>query len=131
MTTRASGLFRALDARDEAALRALWSEDPQGTDEMTRGWLRGRPALEAYFADNLPRMEEIHSTIDDVAVRHWGDVEVETFVLHQHYVYDGTRYDIKAPTTMVWRREGEAWKLALVHSIPLPPASQVAPTLPP
>ena len=119
-TTRAIELFRALDARDEASLRAMWSDDPQATDEVTRGWVRGRPALETYLADNLPRMTDIHSTIDDIAVRRWGDVEVETMMLRQTYVYDGVRVDIEAPTTLIWRREGGAWTLALVHSIPLP-----------
>ncbi len=123
VATRASELFRSLDAKDEAALRAMWSDDPQGADEMTRGWLRGRPALEAYITDNLPRMEDIHSTIEDVAVRRWGDVEIETMILRQSYVFDGTRCDIEAPTTLIWRREGGTWRLVLVHSIPLPPAS--------
>ncbi len=123
VATRASELFRSLDAKDEAALRAMWSDDPQGADEMTRGWLRGRPALEAYITDNLPRMEDIHSTIEDVAVRRWGDVEIETMILRQSYVFDGTRCDIEAPTTLIWSREGGTWRLALVHSIPLPPAS--------
>ena len=123
VATRASELFRSLDAKDEAALRAMWSDDPQGADEMTRGWLRGRPALEAYITDNLPRMEDIHSTIEDVAVRRWGDVEIETMILRQSYVFDGTRCDIEAPTTLIWRREGDTWRLALVHSMPLPPAS--------
>jgi ketosteroid isomerase-like protein len=123
VATRAIQFFRLLDAKDETALRAQLSEDPQTTDEITRGWLRGRAALEAYFVENLPRITEIHSLIDEVDVRRWGDVEVETFVLRQGYVYDGTRYDIEAPTTMIWRREGETWKLALMHSIPLPPAT--------
>jgi ketosteroid isomerase-like protein len=123
VTLRAGDFFRALDAKDDMALRAALADDPQGTDEMTRGWLRGPTALEAYFTENLPRMTEIHSTIDDVAVRRWGDVEVETFVLRQHYIFDGTAYAIEAPTTMIWRWEGDAWKLALVHSIPLSPVS--------
>ena len=123
VATRASEFFSLLDAKDEAALRAQFSDDPQATDEFTRGWLRGRTALEAYFVENLPRITEIHSRIDGADVRRWGDVEVETFVLRQSYVYDGTRSDIEAPTTMIWRHEGDTWKLALMHSIPLPPAS--------
>jgi hypothetical protein len=117
--TRAEELFRLLDAQNEVGLRAVWSDDPQATDEMTRGWLRGRPALEAYFIDNLPRMSEIHSAIDDHEVRRWGDVELETFVLRQSYLVDGTKSVIEAPTTMIWHREGVDWKLALVHSVPL------------
>ena len=121
--TRAEDFFRRLDAKDEAFLRATLADDTQGTDEISRGWLRGRAAMETYFTDNLPRLSEIHSTVDQPEVRRWGDVEVETFVLRQSYIYDGTRYEIEAPTTLIWRREGETWKLALEHSIPLPPAS--------
>ncbi len=122
VATRASQFFRLLDAKDETALRAQLSDDPQATDEITRGWLRGRAALEAYFVENLPRITEVNSRIDEAEERRWGDVEVDTFVLRQSYVYDGTRYDIEAPTTLIWRREGDTWKLALMHSIPLPPA---------
>jgi len=122
VATRASQFFRLLDAKDETALRAQLSEDPQATDEITRGWLRGRAALAAYFVENLPRITEVNSRINEAEERRWGDVEVDTFVLRQSYVYDGTRYDIEAPTTMIWRREGDTWKLALMHSIPLPPA---------
>ena len=120
--TRAENFFRHLDAKDEAFLRATFADDSQGTDEISRGWMRGRAAVEAYFTANLPRLSEIHSTVEQPEVRRWGDVEVETFMLRQSYVYDGTRYEIEAPTTMIWRREGETWKLALEHSIPLSPA---------
>jgi ketosteroid isomerase-like protein len=121
--TRAEDFFRHLDAKDETFLLATLADDSQGTDEISRGWLRGRAAVEAYFTDNLPRLGEIHSTVEQPEVRRWGEVEVETFMLRQSYVYDGTRYEIEAPTTMIWRREGETWKLALEHSIPLSPAS--------
>ena len=106
--TRASAFFRSLDAKDERALRAAFADDAQGVDELTRGWMRGRAALEAYFSDALPRLSEIHSTLEQAEERRWGDVEVETF---------------EAPTTVIWRREDDAWKIALFHSIPLPPAS--------
>ena len=122
VATRASQVFRLLDAKDEAGLRAVWAEHAQHADEITRGWLRGRAAILATLVETFPRITEIHSRIDEVDVRRWGDVEVETFVLHQSYIYDGTQYDIEAPTTMIWRREGQTWKLALEHSIPLSPA---------
>lgn len=121
--TRTTEFFRLLDAKDEAGLRAQWVDDPQATDEITRGWLRGRLALEDYFQDNLPHLSDIHSTIDALDVRTWGDVEVQTYVLRQTYVFDGTRAEIEAPTTMIWRRVGGSWKVALFHSIPLSAAS--------
>jgi ketosteroid isomerase-like protein len=123
VATRASDYFRLIDAKDEAGLRAMFSGHPQHADEITRGWLRGRQAVLACLADTFPHITDIHSTIEDIEVRRWGDVEVETFMLRQSYVYDGTPYAIEAPTTMIWRREGDAWKVALGHSIPLSPVS--------
>jgi len=117
--TRTAEFFRLLDAKDEAGLRAKWVDDPQAIDEITRGWLRGKLALEAYFHDNLPHLSDIHSAIDDLDVSTWGDVEVQTYMLRQTYVHDGTRVGIEAPTTMIWRRIGDVWMVALFHSIPL------------
>jgi len=56
-------------------------------------------------------------------VRRWDEVEVETFLLRQSYMYEGTAVQIEAPTTVMWRREGDAWKIALFHSVPLPAAT--------
>jgi hypothetical protein len=120
---RTSEFFRLLDAKDEAGLRAQWVDDPQATDEITRGWLRGRIPLEDYFHDNFPHLADIHSSIDGLDVRTWGDVEVQTYVLRQTYVFDGTPTQIVAPTTMIWHRVAGRWKVALFHSIPLSAAS--------
>jgi len=121
--TRTGELFRLLDAKDEAGLRALWADDAQATDEVTRGWIREHAALDAYFRDNLPRITDIHSIIEDISVRAFGDVEVETCLLRQSYVFDGAKVKIEAPTTTIWHREGNGWKLALMHSVPLATAS--------
>jgi ketosteroid isomerase-like protein len=120
-TFRAHELYRHVDAKDVATLRSIWCDDPQKADEMTRGWLRGQPALQEYFGI-FARIEDIHSTVEDVAVRRWGeDVEIETFVLRQSYVYEGVRHEAEGPVTTIWHREGGSWKLALVHSVSLPP----------
>ena len=116
---RTSEFLRLLDAKDEAGLRAQWVDAPQATDEISRGWLRGRIPLEDYFQDNLPHLSDIHSTVDTLDVRTWGDVEIQTYVLRQTYVFDGTPTLIVAPTTMIWRRVAGSWKVALFHSIPL------------
>ena len=120
---RVRRFFRHLDAKDEPYLRAVFANDAQGIDEIARGWIRGRAALEAYFSANLPRLSEIHSTVEQTALRRYCDVDVETFVLRQTYVYDGTPLKIEAPSTAIWRREGKVWKIALFHSVPLPAAS--------
>lgn len=121
--TRAEEFLSHIDAKDEPYLRAAFADDAQGVDEISRGWLRGRAALEKYWTDNLPHLSEIHSIIEQPEVRRWGEVEVETFLMHQSYVFNGTPFAFDYPTTIIWRREGDAWKIALFHSIPLPPAS--------
>ena len=72
VAARASQVFRLLDAKDEAGLRAVWAEHPQHADEITRGWLRGRAAVLASIAETLPRITEIRTHIDEVDVRSWG-----------------------------------------------------------
>jgi hypothetical protein len=36
-------------------------------------------------------------------------------------VYEGVRHEAEGPVTTIWHREGGSWKLALVHSVSLPP----------
>jgi ketosteroid isomerase-like protein len=55
-----------------------------------------------------------------VEERVWGDTGVLTCWLDQDYTMDGKAQHVSAPTTIVFRREGVEWKLALFHSIPLP-----------
>ena len=69
---RTSEFFRLLDAKDEAGLRAQWVDAPQATDEITRGWLRGRIPLEDYFQDSLPHLSDIHSSNRRARCAHMG-----------------------------------------------------------
>jgi hypothetical protein len=117
--SRTSEFLRLLDAKDAAGMRARTSDDVQSADELTRRWLRGRSALEAYLSDNLPHLTDIRSTIDHVGVRAWGDIQVEICMLHQSYIFDGARVQIVAPTSAIWHRQGDAWKLVPLHSIAL------------
>jgi uncharacterized protein (TIGR02246 family) len=116
----ATELLALLDARDFDRLRALLTDDAQGVDEISRGWKRGREAIERYFTEALSRVSEIHSTFRDSTSRTWGDVGVVTGVLEQTYRLDGEPQQITAPTTLVLVRQDGAWKIAVVHSVPLP-----------
>ena len=116
----AAELLALLDARDFDRLRALLTDDAQGVDEISRGWKRGRQAIESYFSDALSRVSDIHSTFRDSQSRAWGDVGLFTGVLEQTYKLDGEKRKITAPTSLVLVRTDGAWKVALVHSVPLP-----------
>jgi ketosteroid isomerase-like protein len=112
-------LFDLLDALDISGLAALLTDDAQAVDELTRSWMRGREVLEAHFG-RLPEMvADVQSNLSDLSAAAWGDVGLVTFLLDQTYTADGAVQRISAPTSLLFRRQGEAWKLALVHSVPI------------
>jgi ketosteroid isomerase-like protein len=49
----------------------------------------------------------------------WGDTALVTLVLDQTYTLGGERRSLHAPSSVVLRREDGAWRIALVHSVPL------------
>jgi ketosteroid isomerase-like protein len=63
---------------------------------------------------------DVHSEVSDLHTTAWGDVGLVTFVLDQTYTMNGQEQKLTAPTSMVFRKNGGDWKLALVHSVPLP-----------
>ncbi len=115
--TRSSQLFRAIDVGEEGTVLATFSDEVQRVDETTGEWLRGRSSVAAFVHGVLPRVTDLRSELRDIAVRRWGDIEIETFVLRQHFVLDGTPHDVVAPVTMVWRHEDDGWKLVLAHEV--------------
>jgi uncharacterized protein (TIGR02246 family) len=113
-------LFGALDYVDVDTVEALFSADPQGVDELSGGWRRGRAAMHEYLATvKSSGMTDLHSTVSDLRLDDWGDAALATLVLDQTYSIDGETRQIHAPTTIVLRREDGAWRIALVHSVPL------------
>ena len=116
-------VMRLVDAMDVEALAAMLTDDAQGIDEISRGWIRGRPALEAYFQQLRESVSNVRSSVRDVHTLEWGDTAAVTFVLEQSYAYEGDDVEITAPTSLVCRRDAGAWKIAVFHSAPLPEAS--------
>jgi ketosteroid isomerase-like protein len=113
-------MFEALDQGDVAGVVAFLSDDAEGVDEISRRWLRGRAEVESYLNAMLGSVSDIGTELRDVHESSWGDAAVLTCWLDQTYTLDGTPGGVSAPTTMVFRREGGDWKLALFHSVPLP-----------
>lgn len=116
-------MFDALRKKDLDALLAFSAADSQGVDEISRRWLRGREEMDRYISGLVGMVEDVESELRDVHETAYGDVGVVTFWLEQNYTLEGKREHVSAPTTVVLRREGDAWKLALFHSIPLPEAA--------
>jgi len=113
-------LVSALDALDVDAMTQLATDDAQGVDEISRRWMRGRGELESYLRQLTGAVSDVRTELRDVDERAWGDSGVLTCWLEQDYTMDGAHHHVSAPTTLVLRREGGDWRLALFHSIPLP-----------
>ena len=114
-------MFEALDAMDTDAIKALLAAEPEAVDELSGGWLRGRDALEQYLGElDSGEVSDMRSRVGDVHVSEWGDTAVITLVLDQTYTLDGEEHAVHSPSTIVLRREDGDWRIALIHSVPLP-----------
>lgn len=114
------GVFDALGHADPEVMLGHFSEEPQGVDELSREWMRGRTALEKYIRGLVTQVEDVESEIRDFHEIVAGDIGLATFWLEQDYTFQGERHHISAPSSAVLRREGGEWKIILFHSIPLP-----------
>ena len=116
----ANEFVAALDSMDVDRMMETATEDAQGVDEISRRWLRGRGELDSYLRQLMGAVSDVRTELRDTEERVWGDIGVLTCWLDQDYTMEGKAQHVSAPTTIVFRREGDEWKLALFHSIPLP-----------
>ena len=113
-------LFDALDRLEIDAIESLFDDEPQGVDELSGGWRRGREALHDYFSQIISAgLADVRSTVQDVQTNEWGDTALVTLVLDQTYTLEGEQHAIHAPTTILLRRTDGQWRVALVHSVPV------------
>lgn len=110
----------ALDSMDLDRMMKATADDAQGVDEISRRWLRGRGEFDAYLRQLMGVVSGVRTELRDPQERVWDDVGVLTCWLEQDYTMEGEAQHISAPTTVVFHRDGGAWKLTLFHSIPLP-----------
>ena len=120
---RVDRLLGLLDAMDVDSLMAMVSDDVQSVDEISRGWSRGREAVESYLSQLKGSVSDVRSRMSDRHEVVWGDVGLVTFVLDQTYTMDGQQQSISAPTSILFRREQADWKIALIHTVPIPEAA--------
>jgi len=117
---RVQRLLELMDSMDLDPLGAMLTDDAQSVDEITRGWTRGRPAIQAYLSQLKDTVSDVHSRISDVQAKIWGDGGLVTFVLDQTYTMDGQPHTISAPTSIVFVRQDGDWKISLIHTVPIP-----------
>jgi ketosteroid isomerase-like protein len=120
MEAEVRALLERLDAMDIESLGSMLTEDAQSVDEITRGWTRGRAAIQAYLSQLKDTVSDVRSRMKDPQESDWGPIGLITFVLEQTYTMDGQQQTISAPTSILFRREKEDWKIALIHTVPIP-----------
>jgi hypothetical protein len=120
---RVERLLALLDDMDLDGLGKMVTDDVQGVDEISRGWTRGRSALESYLSQLKDSVSDVRSRMSDAQETVWGDVGLVTFVLDQTYIMDGQRQTISAPTSILLRRDPDDWRIALIHTVPIPEAA--------
>jgi hypothetical protein len=113
-------MFEDLDKLDVAGVISVFADQVQWVDEFTRKWTRGsKDSLEAFFSDAVKAISKIESKSSDFHTVVSGDSGLVTFFLTQTYTYEGNEVELEAPTTIAFVREGGAWKVSMLHSIPL------------
>lgn len=117
---RTRELLIHFDALDINAIKAAMSQDAQGVDELSKKWLRGTEGFKEYFGTVVTQLADVHSEPSDFTIRMHGDVGIVTFMIEQTYAYYGQLSKITAPTTAIWIRENDDWKIALIHSVGIP-----------
>jgi ketosteroid isomerase-like protein len=120
LTQRAQQLLGVLDSMELSEIGSMLSEDAQSVDEISRGWRRGRDSIAAYMTQLQDTVTDVHSQMSDTHEAVWGDVGLVTFVLEQSYTMDGQKRTLEAPTSVLFRREDGDWRIALIHTVPLP-----------
>jgi ketosteroid isomerase-like protein len=113
-------LMKKFDALDTSGMLAMFSDDVQGIDELSRKWIRSRSELEAYFMMLGGAVSDVTTEMSDVHERVWGDTGIVTAWAEQDYKLDGNPVHVAVPMTVVLRNEG-GWKVALVSAVPLAP----------
>jgi ketosteroid isomerase-like protein len=121
---RVQQLFVMIDSLDFERLDEHVAEDVRAVDELSGGWCRGREALEEYYEQLKETVDSIESQLKGIEAVEWGDAGLVMCELTQRYQMGGKEQRIRAPTSVVFRREAGGWKIVLIHSVPLaePPA---------
>ena len=68
-----SRLLEFLDAMNLDALATLVDDEVQSIDEITRGWVRGRSAMNGYLSQLQDTVSDVRSEMSDVQEKAWGD----------------------------------------------------------
>lgn len=114
-------MLEGLDKGDMSFVTAVMASEAQGIDEISRRWMRGNDEVKDYAQQLAGMVSNVHTEIRDAHETAWDDTGLLTCWIEQDYTMEGDPIHISAPTTVVLRKEDGDWRVALFHSLPLPP----------
>lgn len=112
-------LFDAVDRLDFERMLTTIAEEAQSVEETSKRWLRSKEEIGEHFKELEAAVTDVRSELRDVDQQVWGDCAIVTCWLEQEYRLAGEQQRISAPSTFVLRREGDRWKIVLIHPVPL------------
>jgi len=111
-------LYEQLGQRNVDALAEALDADARILDERTGRWSEAGAILAMTRAE-LAAAEEYANRIEQVEARMLAPgIGAVTYDWHGHGVWQGTTYDIRCPSSLVARHDGDRWRIVLMHSVP-------------
>ena len=112
-------LFKAVDRKDFSVVLKMTDKNAEAIDEITKKWIRGKPAFKRYVSRLGPEISDIKSRIRALHTRQVGNMGIATFMLQQSYMLSGKRYDLNLASSFVFIKRGTDWRMTLFHQTPL------------
>lgn len=111
--------FKALDQKDFTSMLKTLDAKAEGSDEITKKWIRGRKAFAAYAKRIEPEISALNSRIYGLHTRRVGAVGLATYNLKQSYSLSGRRHKLDFVMSTVLVKRGTGWKVSLIHMTPV------------
>jgi hypothetical protein len=112
-------LYAELGRRNVDHLAAVLDPDVRLLDERTGRWTYGPDAVVEGTRAELGAAESYSNRIEEVEARMIGpDIGMVTYVWFGQGTWEGVEYNIRCPSSLVARRDGDGWRVVLMHSVP-------------
>jgi hypothetical protein len=112
-------LYEELGRRNIDRLAAVLDPEVRLLDERTGRWSFGPEQVVEGTRAELGAAESYSNRIDEVVARMLApDIGAVTYNWYGKGTWEGTEYNIRCPSSLVARREGDSWRIVLMHSVP-------------